>query len=272
MFIETNWTKKGRGPGGIIGMTENPQTMAGWVYSMDATMTLTCDLKKMSGDDANVQTTYKKEAESRINRDGHDRQSLLAALESRIDSMDPVTHAAGCLINISIGQIAQPNFNVDRALEIGREQLKQFEASWPDGFYNTLSKQVVTFAERKKRLSVGESAIVDQEAIYARVTTVSQRLITSPLLLLWMCQRFFGLLTGHLAELLAHSYPSSRHGSVCGCLKLMFIYDLTDIVTTLLKVPLDHLEPLLLVSTSWTLKHHFQIKTQSSGTRPTRHS
>ena len=83
--------------------------------------------------------------------------------------MDPVTHAAGCLINISNDQIAQPNVNVDRELEVGREQLKQFEASWPDRFYNTLSKQVVTFAERKKRLYVGESAIVGQEAIYARV-------------------------------------------------------------------------------------------------------
>ena len=83
--------------------------------------------------------------------------------------MDPVTHAAGCLINISIGQIAQPNVNADRALEVGREQLKQFEASWPDGFYNTLSMQFVTFAERTKRLYVGESAIVDQEAIHARV-------------------------------------------------------------------------------------------------------
>ena len=178
MFNETNWMRKGHGPGGIIGMTENPQTMASWVYSMDATTTLTCDLNKMSGDDANVQPTHKEEAESRINRDGHYRQPLRAALESSIDPMDPVTHAAGCLINISNGQIAQPNVNVDRALEIGREQLKQFEASWPDGFYNTLSKQVVTFAERKKRLSVGESAIVDQEAIYyARVIglLVSQR-------------------------------------------------------------------------------------------------
>ena len=140
-------------------------------------MTLIGDLKKMFGDDVNVQATHKEEAESRINRDGHDRQSLRAALESRIDPMDPVTHAAGCLINISNGQIAQPNVNVDRALEIGREQLKQFEASWPDGFYNTLSKQVVTFVERKKHLSVGESAIVDQEAIYARVIglLVSQR-------------------------------------------------------------------------------------------------
>ena len=92
--------------------------------------------------------------------------------------MDPVTHTTGCLINISNGQIAQPNVNIDRALEVGREQLKQFEASWPDGFYNTLSKQVVTFAERTKRLSVGESAIVDREAIYyARVIglLVSQR-------------------------------------------------------------------------------------------------
>ena len=91
--------------------------------------------------------------------------------------MDPVTHAAGCLINISNGQIAHPNVNVDKALEVGLEQLKQFEASWPDGFYNTLSMQFVTFSERTKRLSVGESAIVDQEAIYARVIglLVSQR-------------------------------------------------------------------------------------------------
>ena len=73
MFIETNWMRKGHGPGSIIGMTENPQTMASWVYSMDATTTLTGDLNKMSGDDANVQTTHKEETERRINRDGHDR-------------------------------------------------------------------------------------------------------------------------------------------------------------------------------------------------------
>ena len=63
MFIETNWMRKGHGPGCIIGMTENHQTMARWVYSMDATTTLTGDLNKMSGDDANVQTTHKEETE-----------------------------------------------------------------------------------------------------------------------------------------------------------------------------------------------------------------
>ena len=28
IFIETNWMRKGHGTGGIIGMTENPQSMA----------------------------------------------------------------------------------------------------------------------------------------------------------------------------------------------------------------------------------------------------
>ena len=44
MFIETTWMRKGHDPGGIIGNTENPQTVATWVYSMDAVMTLTGDL------------------------------------------------------------------------------------------------------------------------------------------------------------------------------------------------------------------------------------
>ena len=60
MFIETNWMKKGHGPGGIIGITENPQTTAMWVYSMDATMTLTGDLKKMSEGDENVYMTTRR--------------------------------------------------------------------------------------------------------------------------------------------------------------------------------------------------------------------
>ena len=101
MFHETNWMRKGNGPGGIIGMTENPQTMATWVYSMDATMTLTGDLKKMAGDEEIIQTTHKEEA---------------AALQSRINLLDSVTHVTGCLINISTGQIAQPNVNVDREI------------------------------------------------------------------------------------------------------------------------------------------------------------
>ena len=177
MFIETNWMRKGHGPGGIIGNTESPQTMATWVYSMDATMTLTGDLKKMSGKEDSIQMTHKEESASRIHQDGQDRQSIRSTLESYIDPLDPGSHAQGCLLNISTGQLAQPNVNVDRALEIGTEQLKQFEASWPEGFYTSLQKQVVTFGVQKKRLAVGDNVIINQEAIYARVLglLVSQR-------------------------------------------------------------------------------------------------
>ena len=177
MFIETNWMRKGHGPGGIIGNTESPQTMATWVYSMDATMTLTGDLKKMSGDYEKVQMTHKEESASRIRRDGNDRKSLKATLESCIDPMDPTTHEAGCLLNISSGQLAQPNVNVDKAVDIGANQLIQFEALWPEGFYNSLAKQVTTFAAKKKCLTIEENSVMDQEAIYARVIglLVSQR-------------------------------------------------------------------------------------------------
>ena len=82
--------------GDIIVMTESLQTIANWVYRMDATMTLTGNHKKMSVDDATVQTANKVNAASRINRNEHGRQLLHVVLESRIDPMNPVTHAAGC--------------------------------------------------------------------------------------------------------------------------------------------------------------------------------
>ena len=61
MFIETNWMRKGHGPTGIIGNTETPQTMATWVFSMNATMTLTDDLKQMSEGDKIIKLIHKEE-------------------------------------------------------------------------------------------------------------------------------------------------------------------------------------------------------------------
>ena len=79
--------------------------------------------------------THKEESPSRIIRDADDRQSLHRTLLSCINPMDPDTHVTGSLLNIWSGQVAQPNVNVDRALDIGAEQMIQFERSWPDGFY-----------------------------------------------------------------------------------------------------------------------------------------
>jgi len=131
MFIETNWMRKGHVPGGIIGTAERPQTTATWVFSMDATMTMTGDLKKMSGSEEVVQMTHKEETPSRINQDGDDRQSLCRRLLSCISTMDPDTHVTGSLLNIRSGHVAQPNVSVTPISKVLAEKMIQCEKSWP---------------------------------------------------------------------------------------------------------------------------------------------
>jgi len=106
--------------------------------------------------------THKEELPNCINRDRDDRQSLCRTLLSCINSMDSDTHVTGSLLNFWSGQVAQPNVNADRVLDIGVEQMVQFERSWPDGFYTMLSKEVVAFNTKKKCLTVREHAVIDQ--------------------------------------------------------------------------------------------------------------
>lgn len=75
MFIVTKQMSNRHGPGGIIGTTENPHTMATWLFSMNVTVTMIVDLK-MSGGKENVQMTHNEESPSRIVRDRDDHQSL----------------------------------------------------------------------------------------------------------------------------------------------------------------------------------------------------
>ena len=46
--------------------------------------------------------------------------------------------------------------------------MEEFEASWPEGFYDKLSKKVVTFAAKTKHLVVNDKIVIDPEAVYAR--------------------------------------------------------------------------------------------------------
>ena len=178
MFIETTWMRKGHGPGGIIGNTENTETMATWVYSMDAVMTLTGDLKKMGNiNEVECKEKHKEEFPSRIRHDGNDRRAIQQSLSSFIDPLNPELHADGSLLNIVSGQVANEGVNVDNSLEIGKSMITEFETSWPQGFYTPIPKRVVTFAETKKRLNVAGKDVVDPEAIYQRVIglLISQR-------------------------------------------------------------------------------------------------
>ena len=74
-------------------------------------------------------------------------------------------------MNICTGRIAEDDVNVWNAVAIGRTQMEAFESSWPGGFYDTLSKQVVTLASRKKGSQIGKTNM-DPEAIYAQALSL----------------------------------------------------------------------------------------------------
>ena len=104
------------GPGCIIGNTENPQTMATWVYSMDAVMTLTGDLKRMGDrDDEEMKVKHKVEFLSRIRHDGDDKRTIRQALAAFIDPLNPELHGVGLLLNVVSGKMANPEVNVDNS-------------------------------------------------------------------------------------------------------------------------------------------------------------
>ena len=167
-FIECTWMRKGKSRNGVIGNTQQPQTMATWVNSMNAATTLLNDLKYMSDNAQTVQTIHKEESKARMKKDAADRESLRQTLAGCIDPLDPDTHSGGELLNICTGKIAPPDVNVHNALAIGAAQMDEFEASWPEGFYSKLSMKVVTFASKKKHIIVKGKPIMDPEAIYAR--------------------------------------------------------------------------------------------------------
>lgn len=131
----------------------------------------------MIGEDSTPKLKHKEETSGRINSDSQERQSLHLTLSECIDPMDPDSHPDGALINVVAGFISPANVNIDTALTKGLEQLETFESSWPEGFYNTIKGQVVTFSAKRKVIKVGDVAVIDQEAIYARVIglMVSQR-------------------------------------------------------------------------------------------------
>ncbi|KAL8566826.1 hypothetical protein ACOMHN_052224 [Nucella lapillus] len=166
-FIETTWMKRGKGPSGIVGVTQNPQTVATWSYSQHAVITLTGDLQTMTEEDRTPKLVHKEESNGRIKTDAQDRQSICSTLLDCVDPMDPDSHPDGALMNIVTGAIAQQDVNIDRALILGQEQVEASESSWPEGFYNLLKNRVVTFSGNRKAVKV--IAVIDQEAIYAIV-------------------------------------------------------------------------------------------------------
>ena len=114
-------------------------------------------------------TTHKEEKPSRIRADNQDRVNIREKLQLSIDPLDSSDHPADGIVNVVTGLIAPTSLNVEQAVEIGKAQMISFENALPTGFYETISKKVVTMNSTKKSIRIGGKDVYDLNLIYSRV-------------------------------------------------------------------------------------------------------
>ena len=173
MAIETTFMRYGHGQSGIIGLTLKPEAVKTWAFSMHACNTIVNNLDVMRDDDYSVigelsQTKHKEESRARIMNDSADRQGIKRKLNACIDPLYENQYTDK-LVNIVTGQVINnTSVNADNAIQIGRQQMEEFENGWPESFHETIHRSVTTIPTGKKSIRVGDKEVFDPEAIYAR--------------------------------------------------------------------------------------------------------
>lgn len=144
MFIETTFMRYGHGPGGIIGITLQPDTVKRWALSLHLSSRLVSDLDQMENCENGPDITrHKEESKSRIQHDFLDRLKIREKLELCRDPLS-TKDDNDQLVNIVTGQISHESVNVDKSVSLGIEAKERFESNLPSGFYSEMHKTVNT--------------------------------------------------------------------------------------------------------------------------------
>ena len=121
LFIESTFMRYGHSPGGIVGITLQPNTLKRWALSLHLCAQLRKDVFSLSDPDKQATvTTHKEEGISRIATDATDRQKIREKLVTCIDPLKPDSHPPGSLVNIVTGRISPASVNVDESVQLGR--------------------------------------------------------------------------------------------------------------------------------------------------------
>ena len=170
MFIESAFMMYGHGAGGIIGIKLKPAALKKWALSMHICSQLEEDVADMvMGFKEKEVTTHKEEKASCIRADNHDRVNIREKLQLSMDPLDSLGHPADGIVNVVTGLIAPTSVNVEQEVEIGKAQMISFENALPAGFYQTITKKVVTLNSTKKSIKVGDKDVYDLNLIYYMV-------------------------------------------------------------------------------------------------------
>ena len=79
---------------------------------------------------------------------------------------------ASALVNIVSGRICPDEVNVHDAVDLGKAQMEEYEASWPEGFHQPLKKRVRTMEDCKKKTRTDTAEQFASGLIFARALGV----------------------------------------------------------------------------------------------------
>ena len=158
--------RHGKGSRGLVGITLQPKSVKQWALSLHACAQVLLDLEKMRDRErCKDQLRHKEELPGRIKSDQIDRSKIRKMLDTMIHPLD-IMETPDELLNIYTGAISPKAVNIDDALSIGTKQKIDFIDSLPDGFHQSLKKEVTSMT--KESVKIGDVNVFDTDVIFAR--------------------------------------------------------------------------------------------------------
>ena len=148
--IESTYMKNGKGPSGLIGQTTQERTVKIWSNSHHLCGEIAKELENLRTKKMNKPKIHKEETVGRMKSDADDRKKIREGLLTFIHPLKIETHSRNVLVNIYNGQESGNDVNVTESVTIGKNMMKKFQESLPEGFRATVSSTVVTMASSKK--------------------------------------------------------------------------------------------------------------------------
>ena len=178
-FGEQTYIRRGKGAGGLRGISTNAEQVAVWVgsFSVCAHLDLAIEAmychedageKPFGGTDGEckMENKHKEEGERRRKMDETDSNKIAEELEKH---SHPLNVKLTDLYNIVNGQVAPTKVNVQDALHIGSTQSEKFTTLLPGAFHSKIERKVKTMQEMKKVVIVNGKPIFDIETLFARL-------------------------------------------------------------------------------------------------------
>ena len=152
-FGEQAYTKKGKMPGGLKGLTMSEDQVAIWVESYPVCAHVTLAIESMySADDESKEEKGKEEGEKRRILDSDDRNSCLRRVEEAFPSSQMTSSS---IYNIINGKEVNASVNIQETLKMGESMFLDFRSSLPGGFHAPLKRKVKTMEYIKCQVAIG---------------------------------------------------------------------------------------------------------------------